>query len=287
MTVPIDRARLLAMRIPESEQTYGDRETMLYALAVGTGADPLDRRELPFVLEDNLRALPTMAAVLGWNDDWMYETGVDMTRQVHGEERLTVHRPLPPAATVVVRTRIVDVFDKGAGRGAILLFETVIRDKATGQPLSTRVSTSFARGDGGFGGPAGSGPPPHPIPTRVPDTTIELRTRPDQALLYRLCGDRNRLHADPAYAAAGGFPRPILHGLCTYGFACRAVLRAFCGDDPARLAAFDTRFTSPVYPGETLRVDLWRDGDVVSYRTRVAERDVLVLDHGRAVLTGG
>jgi acyl dehydratase len=282
--VPIDYAKLMAMRIPEAEQTYTERDTMLYALATGMGADPMDRRELAFVLERELKVIPTMVTVLAWNDAWLYETGVDMTKLVHGEQRITLHRPLPPAATVLARTRILDVFDKGHDRGAIMLFEMTIRDKKTGDLLCTNVSTSFARGEGGFGGPAGAGPAPHPIPSRPPDAECTLTTRPDQALLYRLCGDRNPLHADPDYAAAGGFPRPILHGLCTYGFACHAVLGTACDYDPTRIAGFDVRFTSPVFPGETLRTEMWRDGDVVSYRTHVVERNVLVLDHGKARL---
>jgi acyl dehydratase len=284
--VAIDYAKLMAMRIPETEQTYTTRDTMLYGLGVGMGADPMDRRELAFVLEDRIRTIPTMVTVLAWNDAWLYETGIDMTKQVHGEQRITLHRPLPPAATVIARTRILDLFDKGPGRGAIMLFETTIRDKSTGELLCTNVATSFARGDGGFGGQPGSGPAPHPIPSRSPDAECTLVTRPDQALLYRLSGDRNPLHADPEYAAAGGFPRPILHGLCTMGFACHAVLRVMCDYDPARIAGFDVRFTSPVFPGETLRTEMWRDGNVVSYRTRVVERDALVLDHGKATLAG-
>ncbi len=282
--MPIDYEKLMAMRIPSTEQTYGERDTMLYGLAVGMGTDPLDRRELAFVLEGGLRVVPAMATVLAWNDSWLYETGVDMVKQVHGEQRITLHARLPTAATVVGETRIVDVFDKGRGRGAIMIFETAIRDKRTGTLLCSSQATSFARADGGFGGPAGSGPRPHALPERAPDAVCDLPTRPDQALLYRLCGDRNPLHADPDYAAAAGFPRPILHGLCTYGFACRAILRAFCDYEPERLREQAVRFTNSVFPGETLRTEMWRDDRVVSYRTRAVERDVIALDHGRAVL---
>ncbi len=283
--MPIDYDTLMRFPIPETEQTYTDRETMLYALGVGMGADPLDRRELSFVYEKNLQAMPTLVAVLCWNDAWMYETGLDMTKQLHGEHRITLHRPVPTRGTVVARTRITDVFDKGPGRGAIVLFETVIRDKATGEAISTSVATSFARGDGGFGGLPGSGPAPHPIPDREPDKVMDLATRPDQALLYRLSGDRNPLHADPDYAVAGGFPRPILHGLCTLGHACAAVIRAFCDWDAALVRSIGVRFTAPVFPGETIRTEMWRDGDVVSFRSRAADRDVLVLNHGQVTLS--
>ena len=280
----IDYDRLMALRISATEHTYTPRDTILYAMAIGMAADPLDKSELPFVLEPVDRVVPTMATVIAWNDAWLYETGADMVRLVHGEQRITLHRPLPPAATVVASTRITDAFDKGPGRGAIVLSETVIRDRDTGTPLCTTHSTSFARADGGFGGPAGSGPAPHPIPERKPDAVCDLVTNPDQALLYRLCGDRNLLHLDPDFAAAAGFARPILQGLCTYAFACRAVMRAFCDNDPSRIRGFDTRFTSPVFPGETLRTEMWRDGDVVAYRTRVPERDVVALNNGKATL---
>jgi acyl dehydratase len=283
--VTIEYAKLMHMPIPDTARTYTARDTMLYALAIGLGRDPMDRRELSFVLEDRLQAVPTMATVIAWTDGWLYDTGLDMVKLVHGEQRVTLHRPLPVAASVTARTRILDLFDKGPGRGALLVFETTIRDQSTGELLCTNVASSFARGDGGFGGPAGAGPAPHPIPSRPPDARCVLSTRPDQALLYRLCGDRNPLHADPEHAARAGFPRPILHGLCTYGFACQAVLKTLCDGDSTRIGSFDVRFTNPVFPGETLSTDMWRDGPVVSYRTRVVERDAVVLDHGRALLT--
>ena len=283
--MPIDYEKLMRLHIPETEQTYTDRDTMLYALAVGMGRDPMDSRELAFVYEKSLRALPTLVTVLAWNDDWLYQTGVDMTRQVHGEHRITLHCPVPPRGTVVAKTRIADIFDKGPGRGAIMLFETTLRDKATGEPISTSVATSFARGDGGFGGPPGSGPRPHPIPHRAADHTLDLATRPDQALLYRLCGDRNPLHADPEYASAGGFPRPILHGLCTLGHAVGAVVRACCDDDPTRVREIAVRFSAPVFPGETIRTEMWRDDHVVSFRSLVVERYTVVLNHGKVTVT--
>lgn len=285
--MPLDYEKLLKFPIPTVENTYTERDTMLYALAVGMGADPLDPRELTFVLEDyagtgarKLRVLPTMSTVLVWDDRWMYETGIDMTKQVHGEQRIRIHRPLPAAATVVARTRVTDVFDKGPGKGLIMLFETELTDKATGALLATNIATSFARGEGGFGGPSGSPPPPHAIPTRAPDTVFEQKTLPTQALFYRLCGDRNPLHADPAYAARGGFDRPILHGLCTFGHAGAAVVRKGCDHDPDRIEELAVRFTRPVFPGETIRTEMWKDGRVLSFRSHVVERDVVVLDHG-------
>lgn len=282
--MPIDYDALMAFRIPEVERTYTERDTMLYGLAVGMGSDPTDPRELAFVLEPDPKVVPSMATVIAWNHDWLYETGIDMVKQVHGEQRITLHRPLPPAATVIGHARITDVFDKGPGKGALLITETTVRDKATGELLCTNQSVSFARGDGGFGGPPGSGPPPHPMPGREPDAMCDLRTQPNQALLYRLCGDRNPLHADPTYAATAGYPRPILHGLCTFGHACAAVLKTRGGYAAERIRGLAVRFTSPVFPGETIRTEMWQDGDVVGFRSRVVERDTVVLNHGAVIL---
>jgi acyl dehydratase len=162
-----------------------------------------------------------------------------------------------------------------------MLFDVAIRDARSGELLATNTYTSFARGDGGFGGPPGSPPPPHRIPTRAADTAFEQTTLPTQALLYRLCGDRNPLHADPGYAKRGGYPRPILHGLCTFGHAVAAVVRKACDYDADLIEDLAVRFTRPVFPGDTLRTEIWIDGPVVSFRTRVRERDEVVLDHGR------
>lgn len=289
--MPIDYDRVMSFRIPPSTASYTERDTMLYALAVGMGTDPTDRRELAYVTEGGLRVLPTMTTVMAWDDAWLYRIGLDMTQQVHGEERITIHAPLPPAASVKAETRIVDVFDKGPGRGAILVFETRITETTTGTLLATTVATSFARADGGFGGPEGTRVAPHPIPERAPDAVVDLTTQPNQALLYRLSGDRNPLHADPDYATRGGFPRPILHGLCTLGHACVALVKTAAGWDASRIRELGVRFTSPVFPGETIRTEIWRDAraasappSVVSFVSRVVERDVVVLHHGRALV---
>jgi acyl dehydratase len=280
----IDYDKLMALELPEREGTYGDRDCILYALSVGMGADPLDAAELRYVYEKDLRVLPSMATVVVWYTGLSGRIGLDLVKVVHGEQRVRLHRPLPAAATVVARPRVKAIFDKGKDKGAVVLIETEIRDKASGAALCTNLSTIFARGDGGFGGRAGNGPPPHLLPDRAPDAVVDGATAANQALFYRLLGDRNPLHADPAFAKAGGFPRPILHGLCTYGYACRAVLKACCDYDAARIAAFDARFSAPVFPGETIRTELWRDGNIVSFRARVAARDVVVLNNGRAEL---
>jgi acyl dehydratase len=207
-----------------------------------------------------------------------------MLMLVHGEQRLQLHRPLPEAADVVCNERVAAAIDKGASRGALILLEKTIYEKHSGDLLATLGATLFARGDGGFGGPKNGAPLPHRLPERTPDATVELATRPDQALLYALSGDRNPLHRDPQIAKLAGFERPILHGLCTYGIACRAVTAAMCDYDATRIAGFDARFSAPVFPGETVVTEMWRDGAVVSFRARVKERGALVLNNGKCTL---
>jgi acyl dehydratase len=282
MTIVYDK--LLALKIPDVEQSYGPKDCMLYALGVGLGLDPMDEQQLAFVYEKNLKALPTMAVVIGYPGFWAKEldTGIDWVKVVAGEYALRLHKPLAPRGTVVNRTRVTEVIDKGAGKGAIVYSERTIDDKASGERVATIVQTTFCRGDGGFGGPPRVQPPPHPIPERAPDLVCDLPTRPETALIYRLSADPNPLHADPAVARAAGFPRPILHGLATFGVAGHAILKTLCGYDPARLTAIAGRFSAPVFPGETIRTELWRDGGVVSFRARVLERDVVALNNGRA-----
>ena len=276
---------LMGLRREGDRIRYGDRETMLYALSVGFGRDPLDTNELAFVFEkDALKTVPSMAAVLGHTPRLLRDCGFDYSKILHGEQRLTLHRPLPPEGELVADSRVVAAYDKGVGKGALILSETAVRSAADEEPLFTLGRTTFARGDGGFGGPAGSGPEPHPIPARAPDLDVTVATRPDQALLYRLNGDRNPLHADPERARQAGFRAPILHGLCTYGLCCRAVLAAVCHYDHTRIVGFDVRFSAPVYPGEKIVVDLWVDGPVVSFRARVPERDATVVNNGKCTL---
>lgn len=284
--MPIDYERLLNRHFPELEQTYTEKDSILYALGVGLGADPTDERQLPFVYEDGQQALPTMGVVLAYPGFWLKQpdTGVDWVKVLHGEQGIALHRPLPPSGTVIGKTRVTAIVDKGEGKGALIYSERNVYDKADGALLCTLTSTSFCRGDGGFGGPAGPVNPPHPIPNRAPDLTCDLPTFPQMALVYRLSGDRNPLHADPKIARAAGFARPILHGLATFGVAGHALLRTVCDYQPERLKGMAVRFSAPVYPGETIRTELWRDGNTVSFRSRVPERDVVVLNNGRADL---
>jgi len=280
----IDYQKLKNWHFPDLEHRYEAKDTILYALGVGCGADPMDRTELPFVYEEGLKALPTMAVVLGYPGFWLKDpqTGVDWRKILHGEQGLVIHKPLPASGTVIGRSRVTEIVDKGPGKGALLYSDRQVFDKATGDLLATLTSTTFIRGEGGFGGPSGPAPEPHILPERAPDETVDLKTLPQAALIYRLSGDYNPLHADPDVAASAGFERPILHGLCTYAVAGRAILRACCGNDPARLRRFDLRFSAPVMPGETVRTEIWRDGSRVSFRARVVERDIVVLNNGLA-----
>jgi acyl dehydratase len=280
----INYERLLALKIPDVEQTYGPKDCMLYALGVGLGLNPLDEQELAFVYEKNLKVLPTMAAVIGYPGFWVKEldTGIDWVKVVAGEYSIVLHRPLDTRGTVVNRTRVTEIVDKGPGKGAVVYSERTIEDKEAGERIATIVQTTFCRGDGGFGGPSREQRPVHPIPERAADLVCDLPTRPEMALIYRLSADPNPLHADPAVAKAAGFPRPILHGLGTFGVAAHAILKTLCGYDPARLTAIEGRFSAPVFPGETIRTELWRDGAVLSFRARVAERDVVAINNGRA-----
>jgi len=275
---------LMSLRSDGDVFTYGDRETMLYALGVGMGRDPMNEDELRYVYENDLKTLPTLASVIAWGQRTIGKAGINYLMVVHGEQRLTMHKPLPSAATIVADERVVAAVDKGAGKGALIYTEKVIRLKDTNEKLCTVGGTIFARGDGGFGGPSTGGPEPHPIPDRKSDAVCETDTRVDQALLYRLSGDRNPLHSDPKIAKMAGFPRPILHGLCSYGTACRAVLKTICNYDHTMITGFDVRFSAPVFPGETIVTEMWKDGNVVSFRSKVKERDVVVLNNGKCTL---
>jgi acyl dehydratase len=282
--MPIVYDKLLALKIPDVVQTYGAKDCMLYALGVGLGLDPMSDEELAFVYERNLKVLPTMAVVLGYPGFWVKEldTGIDWVKVVAGEYDLVLHQPLAPFGSVIGHTRVIEIVDKGPGKGAVVYAERTIDDQTSGARIATIVQTTFCRGDGGFGGPPREQRPVHPIPERPPDLAYDLPTRPEMALIYRLSADPNPLHADPAVATAAGFPRPILHGLATFAVAARAILKSFCGYEPARLTAIAGRFSAPVFPGETIRTELWRDGNVVSFRARVLERDVVALNNGRA-----
>jgi acyl dehydratase len=227
-----------------------------------------------------------MAVVLAYPGNWLEsrQSTADYSKVLHGEQYLTLHRPLPPSGVVLGKTRVTNLLDKGKEKGAVLYVERRIVDKASGTPIATMSSAAVLRGDGGFGGKPGPQPEPHKLPDGAPARHVDIKTAPNAALIYRLSGDKNPLHADPKAAAAGGFKTPILHGLCTYGVAGRAIIKACCGGDPARLTGLQVRFSAPVFPGETIRTEMWPDASQVSFRARVVERDVVVLNNGLAKL---
>ncbi|BDB27411.1 MaoC family dehydratase [Cupriavidus sp. P-10] len=277
-------------------QRYTERDTMLYALSLGLGNDPLDAAALPFVFEGaagGLRTLPSQAVVLGYPGFWAREadTGIDWVKLLHGEQRMRLHRTLPASADIVGHNRITHLTDKGEGKGAIMVTERRL-ETADGELLATVQQVSFLRGDGGYSQRDGGQPSDDPLPAlrptpedRAPDFTDIQAIRPEAALLYRLMGDFNPLHADPAVAKAAGFERPILHGLASYGLVAHALVRQCADHDPSRLRALDIRFTAPVFPGETLVTEIWRTPDHPNHfqvRARVAERDKVVLSHGWA-----
>lgn len=286
--MPITPDTLLNWPFAPIEQTYTARDTMLYALGVGLGTDPLDLQQIPFVYEANLQALPTMCVVLGTPGFWIKDpaTGITWQKVLHGEQGFVLHKPLPASGTVVAITRVKDLVDKGEGKGALVYVERDIRDKASGEPLATLTSTYFCRADGGFGQSTTTAPKPPPIPERAPDVVDELTLDKRAGLIYRLSGDYNPIHVDPKAATAAGFSAPIFHGLGSLGVAGHAVLRSVCDYQPHRLTGMRLRFTSPVYPGETLRTEIWREGDRALFRCTVIERNVVALDNGVATLAG-
>lgn len=290
----IDPRALLARRFAPIEHAYEHRDTALYALGVGLGADPLDAGALRYVYEggdgQSLQALPTMVNVLAYPGFWAREpdTGIDWRKLVHAEQRIELHAPVPARGRVVGRNRVSALWDRGAGKGAFLEQQRALLDES-GRALATVTQLSLLRGDGGFGdgGSPGAPPAPHTMPERAPDASCDLPTRPEAALVYRLCGDLNPLHADPAVARAAGFERPILHGMATMGVAAHAVLRTLLDYDAGRFKGMRVRFTAPALPGDTLRTDMWVDGNVVSLRTTAVERAAVVLDHARVDLAQG
>lgn len=293
--MPIIPDHLLNRPFEPRSHRYGESDTLLYALGCGLGADPLDAGQLRYVYEnapDGLCALPTLANILGYLGFWadQPDTGIAWRKLVHAEQRIDLQRPLPASGHVIGENRVVGLHDKGLDKGALMLQERRIVDAASGDLLATVTQTTMLRGDGGFGGIHGpthgvAPQPAHGLPDRAPDAVCALATLPQAALLYRLNGDRNPLHADPAVAQAAGFPRPILHGLATMGVALHAVLRALLGYDASAVRGMRVRFTAPVLPGDTLRTDAWRNGSVISLRTTAVERNVMVLGAGRIDLS--
>lgn len=280
--MPIEVKKLLSYVIPTVRQVLTREQAAFYALSVGLGCDPMNEQQLRYVdYRRDLHALPSLALVLGHPGFWLSDprSGVDPKTVVHGEQELTLHNILPVEGEVIGETRIVGVVDKGPNQGALLYTEKQVRDATDGQLLASALSTTFLRGGGGFGGDSCALRPSHVLPESAPDFQIDMPTRPEQALYYRMNGDDNPLHADPSVAAEAGFPKPILHGLCTFGIVCHALLKTLCDYDASRLRGMKLRFSAPVLPGETIRIEIWRDG---SFRARVLERDVIAVTNGLA-----
>ena len=271
----IDPQAAIGAMLPPREASWTASDVLLYHLALGAGADPVSPRELRYGYEPDLQVLPTFAVVAHTLRDTappslaMPGIDVDLRKVLHGGQEIVVHRPLPTDAKAVAETRITDVYDKG--RAAVIVQETRLREPGGGTFVTAR-SSIFVRGEGGFGGERGPSDR-IPAPDRAPDAELLTPTLPQQALWYRLLGDRNPLHVSPEFAAAAGFERPILHGLCTYGMVCKAVVDGLLDGDATRVGGYAVRFAGVVIPGETLRTRVWRDGSRLLLATTVVERD--------------
>lgn len=279
---------LEAWEFPPLEQRYGADQTMLYAATLGFGQDPVDRAQLRYVYEKDLVAVPSFAAILCHPGRWTAapELGVTLSKAVHGEQRVFLHQPLPPEGDLVANARVQAVQDKG-DKGALVHVARTMFDRTSGNAVASILHSTFCRGDGGFGRDFGSAPVSEALPDHAPDVVVDIDTRPEAAVLYRLNKDRNPLHIDPDHAKKAGFDRPILHGLCTWGLAARAMLEGVLDYDETQLRSIEARFSRPVFPGETIRFEIWHEDGMCRFRARVAARDVTVLDAGRCLVGEG
>lgn len=273
----------IGTRSEPAESSWTSKDGLLYAVGVGAGQDPLDRRELPFVTENSMdmeqRILPTMVVTLPSITGLFASIGsFNPAMLVHGEERIVLHQEVPVDGTVSTVGEITAIWDKG--KGAVIEVTSTSTLVGETDPLFEVVMSAFVRGEGGWGGERGPSGPRNEVPDTEPDAVLVTQTRPEQALIYRLSGDRNPLHSDPGFAALAGFDQPILHGLCTYGFTGRVLLHELCGSDPALLRSMEGRFSSPVMPGEELTVQVWRNGDGAAVFRTLASGDRVVLDAG-------
>lgn len=288
--MPINVELVRHWPFPVLRQAFTEKDTILHALALGYGSQPTDAAELSFVYEQGLQAVPTMVNTLCHPGFWISDprTGIDATKAVHGEHRVTFHAPLPASGLVRGQSRVTDIIDKGKGKGAMLVFERQLHDDESGVLLASIEQRTMCRGDGGFSAEqAPLKPQPAAAPSaaekvRAPDHVVDITCLPQAALIYRLSADMNPLHADPSTARAAGFDRPILHGLCTYGIAARAIMQACCGNDAEALKSLDVRFSAPVFPGELIRTEIWQDTDALRFRCLVPARDTVVISNGLA-----
>jgi acyl dehydratase len=281
----IRTADILGRSAPSQTFTWTDRDYLLYALALGCGSNPTDEASLPFVYERRLKVIPTLPTILAWIVQPTFASlGAHVDFALHSGQKIEIHRALSEPTTVAVTGRVVGVQDKGRERGAVIVMRQDVTSARDGAAIATLTTICFARDCGGCGSGGEAAVAPHPVPSREPDQRVRYPIRRDAALLYRLTGDRNPLHADPEAARFGGFTQPILHGLCTFGMTSRAVLEHVAAWEPDRVASHEARFTAPVYPGDTLEVALWRDDSTVSFQASVPDRGVTVLANGKVVL---
>ena len=277
--MPINYDEIMSLKSENIEISYTDKDSILYGLGVGLGNDPMNMDELKYVYENGQIALPSMATNFQYHSSLLMSANLNFIMVVHGEQKLSIINPIPVSGEFVADMKVINCFDKGASKGAIVEVETTVKLKSDGTEICKLISTTFARGDGGFGGPES---PPQKVyePEGVPDIVDEITTKPDQALIFRLSGDYNPLHSDPNFAKAAGFPKPILHGLCTYGVACRSIVKTACDKDVKKLKSFNCRFSSPVFPGETIVTEMWKNGNIINFQSKVKERDKIILKNG-------
>jgi acyl dehydratase len=267
-------------------RSWTSTDCLLYALGVGAGALEPAGFELEYTTENSAgfeqRVLPTFATIVGMGGASRSSLGTfDPAMLVHGEQSIELHGPIAPDGAVTTTSTVAGIYDKGSGALAVIASHSV--DAATGAPCFSTKSALFIRGEGGFGGDRGPSSSGAAAPQGEPDEVVSYPTRPDQALVYRLSGDRNPLHSDPAFAKRAGFDRPILHGLCTYGFTGRALLHTLCGSDPTHFRSMHARFSRPTLPGDTLTVSMWVGDGEVAFRTE-NQRGETVIDGGRFVV---
>ena len=279
----IDPEKLLNREFGSVRETYTEKDCILYALGVGMGLDPLDEECLRFVYEDNLKTLPSQSVIMAHPGFWAKDedTDIDWVKVLHAGQEVIFHSPIPSSGTVEATTRITEVTDKGDKIGALINSERVVRDVETGKDICTLITTILARGNGGFGEQRkASATKPDAIPTTEPDQICDLPTLPQQALIYRLSGDFNPLHASPSIARSAGFKAPILHGLCTFGVMTHALVKTCCDYDPSRFLRMRLRFSAPVYPGETIRTEIWKEGTEIAFRCKSIEQNKIVINNG-------
>jgi acyl dehydratase len=277
---------LRAFQLKPLEHAYTTKDSILYALGLGYGEQPDDPHQLQFVYEKGLKAVPSACVVLAHPGFWVNQPslGIDWIKILHGEQSFEIFKPLPPEGAVRGEYEITSIEDRGPDKGAMMHVTKRLFASASSELVALVGSVYMLRGDGGQGGFGNPPPPPEPINDATPDLVYELTTLPQSALIYRLSGDLNPIHADPAAAAKAGFPRPILHGLCSMGLATRALIAAVAGHDPTRLKSVSVRFSRPVFPGETLHVEIFGNAGIYRFRAISRERNLVVLDRGTALV---